>query len=120
MAAISVHSYGNVWIFPWGYTEEQHPEKARISKLAYKVVNTIRFMTGEIFVPGTAYEVSFTYFLKFLSYMWRCLASGGLQVAVQMTGIFLWVFLTASLLSCLRGMQMDSMAFFYLLTTLKG
>ena len=66
MAAISVHSYGNVWIFPWGYTEEQHPEKARISKLAYKVVNTIRFMTGEIFVPGTAYEVSFTYFLKFL------------------------------------------------------
>lgn len=57
MAAISVHSYGNVWIFPWGYTEEQHPEKARISKLAYKVVNTIRFMTGEIFVPGTAYEV---------------------------------------------------------------
>ena len=57
MAAISVHSYGNVLIFPWGYKEEAHPEKARISKFAYKVVNTIRWVTGEIFVPGTAYEV---------------------------------------------------------------
>ena len=61
MAAISVHSYGNVLIFPWGYTEEQHPDKARISRFAYKVVNTIRWVTGEIYVPGTAYEVIIHY-----------------------------------------------------------
>ena len=64
MAAISVHSYGNVLIFPWGYKEEAHPEKARLSKLAYKVVNTIRAMTGEIYVPGTAYEVKLGKFLQ--------------------------------------------------------
>ena len=57
MAAISVHSYGNVVIFPWGYADEEHPEKSRLSTLAYKVVNTIRYVTGEVYVPGTSYEV---------------------------------------------------------------
>lgn len=26
-AAVSVHSFGNVLIFPWGYTETPHPKK---------------------------------------------------------------------------------------------
>ena len=26
-AAVSVHSYGNVIIFPWGYKEARHPNK---------------------------------------------------------------------------------------------
>ena len=56
-AAISVHSYGNVLIFPWGYSEEQHPEKYRLSKMAYKIVNAIKWTTNEFYVPGTAYEV---------------------------------------------------------------
>ena len=28
-AAVSVHSYGNVIIFPWGYKEARHPNKVR-------------------------------------------------------------------------------------------
>ena len=56
-AAISVHSYGNVLIFPWGYRDDPHPEKARLSKMAYKIVNAIKWRTNEFYVPGTASEV---------------------------------------------------------------
>ena len=28
-AAVSVHSYGNVLIFPWGYKEARHPNKVK-------------------------------------------------------------------------------------------
>ena len=30
-AAVSVHSFGNVLIFPWGYTETPHPKKVCFS-----------------------------------------------------------------------------------------
>ena len=59
MAAISIHSYGNVLIFPWGYSMEKHPDKDRLSRLAYKMMNSVKWYSEdyEIYVPGTAFEV---------------------------------------------------------------
>ena len=59
VSAISIHSYGNVLIFPWGYSMEKHPDKDRLSRLAYKMMNSVKWSSEdyEIYVPGTAFEV---------------------------------------------------------------
>ena len=59
VSAVSVHSYGNVIIFPWGYGPAAHPEAAEMSRLAYKMVNDIKWRTEDkaLYVPGTAYQV---------------------------------------------------------------
>ena len=59
VSAISIHSYGNVLIFPWGYSMERHPDKDRLSRLAYKMMNSVKWNSEdyEIYVPGTAFEV---------------------------------------------------------------
>ena len=59
VSAISIHSYGNVLIFPWGYSMEKHPDKDKISRLAYKMMNNVKWSSDdyEIYVPGTAFEV---------------------------------------------------------------
>ena len=59
VSAISIHSYGNVLIFPWGYSMQKHPDKDRLSRLAYKMMNSVKWNSEdyEIYVPGTAFEV---------------------------------------------------------------
>ena len=42
-AAFSIHSYGNVLIFPWGYANVKHRNRDKMSKLAYKMVNEIKW-----------------------------------------------------------------------------
>ena len=66
VSAISIHSYGNVLIFPWGYSMEKHPEKDRLSRLAYKMMNNVKWYSEdyEIYVPGTSFEVLFYYLLN--------------------------------------------------------
>ena len=46
-------------IFPWGYGPVAHPEAAEMSRLAYKMVNDIKWRTEDkaLYVPGTAYQV---------------------------------------------------------------
>ncbi|XP_023320641.1 carboxypeptidase B [Eurytemora carolleeae] len=56
-AAVSVHSFGNVLIFPWGYTETAHPQKAALSELANVISDTIYQKYEERYKPGTAKEV---------------------------------------------------------------
>ena len=59
VAAFSIHSYGNVMIFPWGYANIKHENEDKMSELAYKMVNDIKWRTSdrELYVPGTAYQV---------------------------------------------------------------
>ena len=40
-AAISVHSYGNVIIYPWGHKRQKHPNVKRLRKLARYVTRAI-------------------------------------------------------------------------------
>ena len=59
VAAFSIHSYGNVMIFPWGYgPAEPHDNAEEMARLAYKMVNDIKWYTKdrELYVPGTAYQ----------------------------------------------------------------
>ena len=60
VAAFSIHSYGNVIIFPWGYAPnmEPHDNVEEMARLAYKMVNDIKWYTKdrELYVPGTAYQ----------------------------------------------------------------
>jgi len=56
-AAVSVHSYGNVLIFPWGYKEEPHPRKAQLRQMANMISADVKQRTGEIYRPGTSKEV---------------------------------------------------------------
>ena len=46
-------------IFPWGYANIKHEDVDKMSELAYKMVNDIKWRTseGELYVPGTAYQV---------------------------------------------------------------
>ena len=63
VSAISIHSYGNVLIFPWGYSMQTHPDKAKLSRLAYKMMNSVKWSSEdyEIYVPGTAFEVKYRF-----------------------------------------------------------
>jgi len=56
-AAISIHSYGNVLIYPWGYKQTQHPRKKQLAKLATDISNAIQEKHSEKYEPGTAREV---------------------------------------------------------------
>ena len=59
VAGVSVHSYGNVLIMPWGYDDVAHDDQDQLSRLAYKMVNAVKWNTKdrELYVPGTAYQV---------------------------------------------------------------
>ena len=49
-------------IFPWGYgPAEPHDNAEEMSRLAYKMVNAIKWYTKdrELYVPGTAYQATF-------------------------------------------------------------
>jgi len=56
-AAVSVHSFGNVLIFPWGYTTTPHKNKSKLSKMANFISEHIEKKTKEFYKPGTAREV---------------------------------------------------------------
>jgi len=55
--AVSVHSFGNVLIYPWGYTNKPHPNQRELHRIASSVANAIRNITGEVYQPGTAKQV---------------------------------------------------------------
>ena len=63
VAAFSIHSYGNVIIFPWGYAPnlEPHDNEEEMARLAYKMANDIKWYTKdrELYVPGTAYQATY-------------------------------------------------------------
>jgi len=56
-AAISVHSFGSVLIYPWGYKEKQHERRVPLASLANEISQAILSRTGERYEPGTAREV---------------------------------------------------------------
>jgi len=56
-AAISVHSFGNVLIYPWGYKTQQHERRVPLASLANDISQAIFARTGERYEPGTAREV---------------------------------------------------------------
>jgi len=55
--AISVHAYGNVLIYPWGYKHVVHPDSDKLARLAGLVRDAILKKTGEVYTAGTAVEV---------------------------------------------------------------
>eukprot|EP00088_Acartia_fossae_P024293 TRINITY_DN2525_c0_g1_i3.p1 TRINITY_DN2525_c0_g1~~TRINITY_DN2525_c0_g1_i3.p1 ORF type:complete len:431 (-),score=73.77 TRINITY_DN2525_c0_g1_i3:221-1513(-) len=55
--AVSVHSFGNVLIYPWGYTSQPHPNQKELHRIASKVSDAIKNITGEYYQPGTAKQV---------------------------------------------------------------
>jgi len=55
--AVSVHSFGNVLIYPWGYKVEQHARRAPLAALAHAISGAIKEKTAEVYQPGTAKEV---------------------------------------------------------------
>ena len=59
VAAFSIHSYGNLIIFPWGYANVKHKNADKMAELAYKMANDIKWKTSdrELYVPGTSYQV---------------------------------------------------------------
>ena len=111
VAAFSIHSYGNVMIFPWGYANIKHENEDKMSELAYKMVNDIKWRTSdrELYVPGTAYQVLIYLSRLTPSILLRYLIDGALQVVLQMIGTALLVFLTHTLGSFQRGMKMGFM-----------
>ena len=46
-AAISIHSYGNVLIMPWGYDDIAHEEAKQMTRMAYKMVNAVKWGTKD-------------------------------------------------------------------------
>ena len=57
-AAVSVHSYGNDIIYPWGYLKKkQHPRRRQLRSLAKKIRKAILRKTREKYAIGTAREV---------------------------------------------------------------
>jgi len=56
-AAVSIHSYGNVLIYPWGYKQEKHSRQVQLASLATKMSKAIQDKYGEKYQPGTAREV---------------------------------------------------------------
>ena len=56
-AAISIHSYGNVLIYPWGYKQTPHPKRSQLAKLATDISKAIQEKHSEKYQPGTAREV---------------------------------------------------------------
>ena len=61
VAAVAVHSKGNMILFPWGYAADPppHPNADEMSRLAYKMYWKIKTNTEDraIYVPGTACQV---------------------------------------------------------------
>ena len=58
MAAVSVHSYGNVLIYPWGYLRKrQHPRRRQLRRLAKQIRKAIMKKTKEKYAIGTARDV---------------------------------------------------------------
>lgn len=55
--AVSVHSFGNVLIYPWGYTSKPHPNTKELRRIATSVANAVKNITGEEYKPGTAKQV---------------------------------------------------------------
>jgi hypothetical protein len=49
---IDFHSYGQYWLFPWGYTELYTPDNVTQSNLADQCVNTIKQVHNKIYSPG--------------------------------------------------------------------
>jgi len=56
-AAVSIHSYGSVIIYPWGYKQTQHPRRGQLSKLAKEISDAVKTNHKEYYEPGTAREV---------------------------------------------------------------
>ena len=56
-AAVSIHSYGSVLIYPWGYKTVAHPDKSKLAGLAKQISEAVKTKHGEYYRPGTAREV---------------------------------------------------------------
>ena len=56
-AAVSIHSYGNVLIYPWGYQKKQHPRRKQLRRMARMIRKRILKRTEEIYEIGTAMDV---------------------------------------------------------------
>lgn len=56
-AAISIHSFGSVLIYPWGYKTAQHPRRSKLASLANSISEEVQEHHQELYQPGTAKEV---------------------------------------------------------------
>ncbi len=41
IAALSIHSFGQIVIFPWTYTKSKHPNSKNFGKLSQKLKKTL-------------------------------------------------------------------------------
>lgn len=48
---ISIHTYGNKIIYPYGYSTEPHPRKAKLHEIAEAGAKAVFDVTGTVFTP---------------------------------------------------------------------
>lgn len=51
---IDFHSYGQWWLFPWGYVAEYTPDNITQSNMADQCVSAIKSVHGKIYTPGNS------------------------------------------------------------------
>lgn len=57
-AYISFHSYGQLWLLPWGYTAGAYPpDYSQQLSLGNEVISAIRGVSGTRYVTGTGADV---------------------------------------------------------------
>jgi len=52
-AYISIHSYSQIWMWPWGYTATLPPNNAELNRLSTLAVNAIKATNGLDFTKGS-------------------------------------------------------------------
>lgn len=46
---ISIHTYGNTILFPWGYTQTKHPRESELLRVGQAGVDAVQKATGSVF-----------------------------------------------------------------------
>lgn len=68
---ISIHTFGNKIIYPYGYTTNEHPQRAKLHEIAQAGANAVFDVTGTVFTPdqsGSLLYVSGKYRINFISH----------------------------------------------------
>lgn len=79
---ISIHTYGNKIIYPYGYTTKEHPRRAKLHEIAQAGANAVFDATGTVFIPDQSGSLLYVsgkyrinsheeYFNILLSLLWK-------------------------------------------------
>jgi len=57
---VSVHSYGQMILHPWGYTDGDHPDHAKLEKMGQRMSDAMLQVHGERYTVGSAAQVLYS------------------------------------------------------------